>query len=646
MKTYEIKMNRSRWISCLIAVLCLALIIMMLCPYFTYGSDSTTLVPANSADGKTMGDQTILYGRTWVLSGSDESQDGYKRIEVDAAGGNNKSKLYTTNILRVNQLATLDTFNSALANYNAIADSVEQCQVSVNDCENKIADLVAAANVVAVKLGKTPFSAEAIEAAAEKEAAGTTEEAAEGAETAEATEAPAAEPADLSEADTDYKTLTDAISKAEKELVKAEGFYNTAKTSLDSAKKALDDAYAAAKAAYDSKTIDASYAWVTETTAAYNNALREAYPDEFKVGYAAANDKEFKEFLATKYAARYEELKATERKPENKLYDEIMPTLSKADKTALYAEFFTQKVGDSELDDKAVSDAVIKAKDEIALTLSDEERDDKILGNLSRMKEASNKAAAAAKSAANATAAALKAGDKKATIDKAAKLPANIEKQMKNVTALIEKYALTAPEAVEPAAFTPDAVTRYSNADYDVDELEAAETEKDTLMVSDCTVKYSKRNSDTVGKVTITFANEETKESSFGTSVNYDGKKQVSLMGFVGFPEDLKDTMEKEVAYKIFGYQRNSAVLVPIVLFVLLILGVVFAIIKRDSFGSAVCPFLAGAIGVIAYLTSAFLKLGDAHTLHTIGFAVLLVVSCLQLYLGIKDKVKAMKEAR
>ena len=69
MKTYEIKMNRSRWLSCLIAVLCLALIIMMLCPYFTYGSDSTTLVPENSADGKTMGDQNILYGRTWLRSG-------------------------------------------------------------------------------------------------------------------------------------------------------------------------------------------------------------------------------------------------------------------------------------------------------------------------------------------------------------------------------------------------------------------------------------------------------------------------------------------------------------------------------------------------------------------------------------------------
>ena len=635
MKTFEIKMNRSRWLSCVIAILCLALIIMMLCPYFTYGKNATTLVPENSADGKTMGDQMILYGRTWVLSGATEDQDGYQRIEVGSDGKNNSSTLYTTNILRVNQKNTIATFNTCLDNYNAIAQNVEDCETYINECENKLEELISAANLVAVKLGKTPFSAEAIEAAAEAEAAGATEEATEeGAEAAPA-ETPAA--TELSETDADYKVLTDAISKAEKELVKAEGFKATAEANLARAEAALNQAYDAVKGAY-ADDIDASFAWVTETTEAYNDAIREAYPDDFIVGYAVSKDGDFKKYLTTKYTAEYEALMAAnERKPENKLYDQIMPTLSAAAKLDLYKGFMEQ-AGELSADD--VKGAVEKALDEIAGRISDEERDEQVYGKLNTMKEKSKAAAAAAKKADSETAAALKAGEKKQTTDKAAKLPANIEKQLKNITALYEKYGITVEEKEEETKedFKPTAVKRYSLSEFDADELEAKQTE-DTLMKTPCTVKYSKRNTDTVGKVDITFANGTTKSTSFGSSVEYDGTKEVSILGFVGFPEDLKDTFEKEVAYQVYGYSRNSAILMPIVLLLLLVLGFVFAILKRDTFGSAVCPTLAGLLGVITYLASDFLKLGDKYVLHIVGFAVLLVVAAVQLYFGIKDKI-------
>ncbi len=636
MKTYEIKMNRSRWFSCVIAILCLVLIIMMLSPYFTYGKNATTLVPENSADGKTMGDQNILYGRTWVLSGAAEDQDGYQRIEVGTDGKNNSSTLYTTNILRVNQKNTIATFNTCLDNYNAIAQNVEDCETYIHECDKKLEELISAANLVAVKLGKTPFSAEAIEAAAEAEAAGA---ASEEAASEEAAEAPAAEaPAtEANEADVDYKVLTDAIAKAEKELVKAEGFKATAEANLARAEAALNQAYEAVKGAY-AEDIDASFAWVTETTDAYNDAIREAYPDDFIVGYAVSKDGDFKKFLATKYPDEFAAI--TDRKPENKLYDQIMPKLSAAEKMDLYKEFMAA-AGELSADD--VKGAVEKTLDEIASRISDEERDEQVYGKLKAMKAKSNAAAAAAKKADSETAAALKAGEKKQTTDKAAKIPANIEKQLKNITALYEKYGITVPEAEEEPAedtFKPAAVKRYSLDEFEADELEAKQTE-DTLMKTPCTVKYSKRNTDTVGKVDITFANGDTKTTSFGTSVEYDGTKEVSILGFVGFPEDLKDTFEKEVAYQVYGYSRNSAILMPIVLLVLLVLGLVFAIIKRDSFGSAICPTLAGLLGVIAYLASDFLKLGDKHTLHTIGFAVLLVVAGVHLYFGIKEKLAA-----
>ncbi len=664
MKTLEIKLNRSRCLSYLIALLCLAMIVVMVCPYFTYGTDATNLVPENP-DAKTQGDQTILYGRTWVLSGSDETKDGYQKIEVDKDGKKDQSTLYTTNILRVNQKSSMDVFNDCLEKYNHIAEQVEKCDEYVHECEVKLEALISDANKVAAKLGKPGFNAEAIEAAAEKEATASNEETAEAAETAAPTETPAADAAETaSQADVDYKALTDAINKAQKELVKAEGFYNTALTSKNNAKAALENSVKAVKAAYDKETIDASYAWVTETTDAYNAALSEAYPEAFEAGYAETNKKDFLELLKTEYAEHFDEInnrEKKERKPDEKLYTELMEgyedaarkikyaPLTAEEKATLYHKFYVQTVGDKELTQDEINAAIDKTKDEIAKTLSDEARDEKVYGTLNAMKAASQKAMTLATQASKDAAAANKTGEKKATTDKAAKLPANIEKQDKVIKDLFKQYGIAEEETTDdqtPDAYQPEAMERYTAESFEVDGLEEAQTE-DMLMKSKCTVAYKKGNNDTIGKVTITFANGNVKNTTFGTSLNYDGKQQASLMGFVGFPEDLKDTLEKEISRKNFGYDRNSAVLIPILLFILLIIGLVLAIIKRDSFGSAICPLAAGIIGVIAYLTSEFLKSGDgdAYTLHTIGFAILLVVSCLQLYFGIKEKVAEKEDA-
>ena len=121
MKTYSFTMNRSRWMSLLIAILCICMLIMLFSPYFTYGKDTTKLVPENAVDSKgkvtAQGDQDILYGRTWVLSGSDETQDGYRKIVV-GTDGKNTSKVYSTNILRVNQQYAFTAFEECLKIYN------------------------------------------------------------------------------------------------------------------------------------------------------------------------------------------------------------------------------------------------------------------------------------------------------------------------------------------------------------------------------------------------------------------------------------------------------------------------------------------------------------------------------------------------
>ena len=124
------------------------------------------------------------------------------------------------------------------------------------------------------------------------------------------------------------------------------------------------------------------------------------------------------------------------------------------------------------------------------------------------------------------------------------------------------------------------------------------------------------------------------------------GKLTVSATGdslmVAPFPEDYASTFEATKSdYVIPQYSRNSVVLLPIILFILLIVSIVLAFVKRDSFASGICPVIAGVIGVFAFLFNSFLKLGDKRTGFIVMFAVLLVVSLCHIYLCIKDRRKA-----
>ncbi len=692
MKTFSFTMTRSRWMSLLIAILCICMLIMLFSPYFTYGKDTTKLVPENAVDSKgkvtAQGDQDILYGRTWVLNGSDETQDGYRKIVV-GTDGKNTSKVYSTNILRVNQQYAFNAFEECLHNYNDIAQNVEDCEVLYKKAQDQYNEVSAYISGVIEKVTAAKDGADA---------------------------------AKQEEIDADLKKLNTALSTCARQLDTAKAAYDTATENLGKAEAALKNAYDAASIAYSEDEIDVHLPWVNETVDAYNREIMEVYPDDYVEGLATSKLDDFKVYVAelnpetaarvyalnktddlkqllkSRYAddyakivaanpdkdekanltalykqkdaeldaetkqAIYTEMYTTGKAPEKRIYtaiyNEVMGGLKQEEKLELYKGFAEKYYSDPSAEDIGL--AVTEAKNIIAGRMSDEDRDEPIIGRLNEMKARSNALAAEAKQALSDTAAAIKAGDKKSTTDKSAKVADSIAKQEASAKDMEAKYfPAKEGEAEEEAkeaeekeyTFTP--IKRYdatNEADFPVhietrEKEIASSSDAALLMETNATVKYAKGNSDAIGKVTITYANGSTLNTTFGSSVEYDGKQDVSIMGFVGFPEDLKDTFESEIAYKIFGYNRNTVVLVPIILLILLVLGVVFAFIKRDTFASGICPTAAGCLGVITYLASQFLKLGNYHALHTIGFAVLFVVGALQLYFGIRDKINKAKEA-
>ena len=692
MKTFSFTMTRSRWMSLLIAILCICMLIMLFSPYFTYGKDTTKLVPENAVDSKgkvtAQGDQDILYGRTWVLNGSDETQDGYRKIVV-GTDGKNTSKVYSTNILRVNQQYAFTAFEECLHNYNDIAQNVEDCEVLYKKAQDQYNEVSAYISGVIEQVTAAKDGADA---------------------------------AKQEEIDADLKKLNTALSTCARQLDTAKAAYDTATENLGKAEAALKNAYDAASIAYSEDEIDVHLPWVNETVDAYNREIMEVYPDDYVEGLATSKLDDFKVYVAelnpetaarvyalnktddlkqllkSRYAddyakivaanpdkdekanltalykqkdaeldaetkqAIYTEMYTTGKAPEKRIYtaiyNEVMGGLKQEEKLELYKGFAEKYYSDPSAEDIGL--AVTEAKNIIAGRMSDEDRDEPIIGRLNEMKARSNALAAEAKQALSDTAAAIKAGDKKSTTDKSAKVADSIAKQEASAKDMEAKYfPAKEGEAEEEAkeaeekeyTFTP--IKRYdatNEADFPVhietrEKEIASSSDAALLMETNATVKYAKGNSDAIGKVTITYANGSTLNTTFGSSVEYDGKQDVSIMGFVGFPEDLKDTFESEIAYKIFGYNRNTVVLVPIILLILLVLGVVFAIIKRDTFASGICPTAAGCLGVITYLASQFLKLGNYHALHTIGFAVLFVVGALQLYFGIRDKINKAKEA-
>ena len=63
--------------------------------------------------------------------------------------------------------------------------------------------------------------------------------------------------------------------------------------------------------------------------------------------------------------------------------------------------------------------------------------------------------------------------------------------------------------------------------------------------------------------------------------------------------------------------------------------------LKKDKLSAGIVPAILGVVGVIGYLTSDFLKLGDKYTVHIILFAVIFVVAVLHIVLSAKKAKKA-----
>ena len=327
MKTYQFSMPGGRWRSIIIVVLCIAMLVMLCTPYFTYGDVASNYA---SADG----DDKILYGKTWVISGAEEGTDGYQKIAISADGKN--STLYTTNILRVNQNKAIAAFDAALANYNEIAGYVEKCDALKQQCKAEYDALVASTNAFADEL-KADMAAnpaavvEVVADAAYTETAlstdfNTVRKTVKDKLIAELTPAEAA----ADERQVDIDAANKQVSSAEKKLADAEKAFNTASTQLANAKAALDDAAKAVELAFSA---DATLAWADEDVNKYYDALIDAYPEEFKDAYAnfVALDG-FKALLGEKFPEESKAIQDSgEKKFADKLYSAKMGQMTKAD---------------------------------------------------------------------------------------------------------------------------------------------------------------------------------------------------------------------------------------------------------------------------------------------------------------------------
>jgi len=182
-------------------------------------------------------------------------------------------------------------------------------------------------------------------------------------------------------------------------------------------------------------------------------------------------------------------------------------------------------------------------------------------------------------------------------------------------------FELPAVEAVasEIAAYEPAAYEKTS------DEPEMIETVG--------SYKFDKKKNE----VKLTFKNGEVITTGYSTEFGYDGVQELSILGYVGFPYKV-ESFTGEMCYKLFGYNINDVVLVPIVLLVLAVLGAVFCYLKRGKMSAAYLPAAFGIVGLIGYATSDFLKLGVKYSNHMIGFAVVLALAAIHIFITLKDK--------
>ncbi len=601
MKTYEIKMSRSRWFSLLLAVLMIVMIVELCTPYFTYGKQTLSFVPPEG------GNEKILNG-TWKLSGSDETQDGYKEIVINSG----KMTVRTTNIIRVNQIDADKAVETAKADYEKIAANVKAADIAVQKAVALEAEGKKVFDMIAAKLGSNE-TAEALEKAEEQaEAANATAENAEPA----AEEKPAEEKSkQLTDAETSLKKMVKAVNDAKDNLAKAQEALVIAQEAVTAARNGAVKTYEA----------DASYAWITETEEAYNNAVDEAFKADYISGntdrvrselVAAAESKELEALKKTRKA----ELKAegiTDSKEVNKELEKVTVSAEKKNEIA------------ASITDDAVAAEVEKQYADYIANMLGEKKDGALNDKLNANKAKAAEGAKAAIEAMNNAEAAAKEGEKTYQ-KKAEKAASDSEKEL----AKLQKTALE---------LLPETVFEELANDYQAAEVAALQYEaydntssEKAMMETEGKAKYNEKKS----TLSLTFANGDKIDTNFGASFGYNEIKHLSILGYVGFPYEVEDFSE-EMTYRIENFYINDVVLIPIILLVLCIIGIVMCALKKDKLSAGIVPAILGVVGVIGYLTSDFLKLGDKYTVHIILFAVIFAVAVLHIVLSAKKAKKA-----
>ena len=189
----------------------------------------------------------------------------------------------------------------------------------------------------------------------------------------------------------------------------------------------------------------------------------------------------------------------------------------------------------------------------------------------------------------------------------------------------------------------PETVFEELANDYQAAEVAALQYEaydntssEKAMMETEGKAKYNEKKS----TLSLTFANGQKIDTNFGASFGYNEIKHLSILGYVGFPYEVEDFSE-EMTYRIENFYINDVVLIPIILLVLCIIGIVMCALKKDKLSAGIVPAILGVVGVIGYLTSDFLKLGDKYTVHIILFAVIFAVAVLHIVLSAKKAKKA-----
>lgn len=609
MKTYQIKMSRSRWFSLLLAVLMIVMIVELCTPYFTYGKQTLSFVPPEG------GNEKILNG-TWKLSGSDETQDGYKEIVINSG----KMTVKTTNIIRVNQLTADEAVKTAKADYEKIAANVKAADIAVQKAEALELEGEKVFNMIAKKLGFGE-TADEIEKAEEQAAAAASATPVEGEAAVEekpVEEKPSDEkPKQMTDAETSLKKMIKAVKDAKDNLAKAQEALVIAQEAVTAARNGAVKTYEA----------DASYAWITENKDDYDKAVDEA----FKADYVSGNTDRVRSELVA--AAESKELEALKKTRKAELKTEGITDSKKVNEELEKVTVSAEKKNEiaASITDDAVAAEVEKQYADYIANMLGEKKDGALNDKLNANKALAAEGAKAAIEAMDKAEAAAKEGEK--TYQKKA------EKAASDSDKELEKLKKTARELQIPdEEIEGNLPTDYQAAEVAALQYEAYDntSSEKAMMETEGKAKYNEKKS----TLSLTFANGQKIDTNFGASFGYNEIKHLSILGYVGFPYEVEDFSE-EMTYRIENFYINDVVLIPIILLVLCIIGIVMCALKKDKLSAGIVPAILGVVGVIGYLTSDFLKLGDKYTVHIILFAVIFAVAVLHIVLSAKKAKKA-----